>query len=725
MRNCTFVMVLSSLLLLTSACAVGSPSRSDTALPAVDLEEIGFAASFYRPVEYSTDVAMPSYSLPLRPEEVINLREALRLAGASEVDPRLLENGFAIYPSPSPTDDPVEAFGRLSNLGQPIYVSAGIPLHLLHVFFDQLLQQVESRYIYSDLIEICDVLYRESLRREDRLAAAYFAVALSLLQPGFETDSRVSAGVEAEVERIMAHRGFEESGIFQYREDYSQYVPRGHYAASDTLQRYFRGMMWLGRMTFLLNGGDPHGPAATYLVPRSVAMAQTASAVSISSMLATLEHNGEPLLSKWRRIYEVTAFFAGFSDDLSAPQYLEAARAAAGPRIDGEELMTVRFQDSLRAEILRRFGGPRIYGGTGESEIMPEPDGGFSPEQMAEVLGKSTGFRLMGQRYAFDSRVLAAVVFPACGENARGEQRFMPSGLDVANAFGIARAALIQRARGVYEFQHYADSMESLRASIDSMTPEMWHSTLYNTWLHALRLYVQPRGEGYPAWMRTPAWQTHTMSNFLASWAMLRHDTILYVKQTYTPTCGCAPGGPEPSAGFVEPVPGVYAEARAALQMANAGLESYGMMDEGIARQLRSADLVLEQLQSIARRELVGQPLTEADNAFLTGFAERLETVIAPGMETTEGTETSLIADVHTDQNLGQVLEVASGNLDLMILVRARPDGHLEAVVGPVLSYWEFTWPMDERLTDSAWRELLAAGEMERPGWMGRILVSM
>lgn len=708
------------------ACATGSAGGAGAAypLPEPEASDSGFAHRFYRPVEWSTDVAMPSYTLPVRPEEVINLREALHLVGAEEADPRLLANGFAVYPSPRPTDDPVDAFSMLEGSGQPVYVSAGIPLHMLHVFFDQLLQQVEQRYILPDLIEICSALYGRSLEREDHLTAAYFAVALSLLNPDFEADPSVAESVSEEVEMIRAHEGFSESALFEYREDYSQYVPRGHYTASDSLRRYFMGMMWLGRMTFLLNGGQPHGPAADYLVPREVAMAQTAAGVRISSMLATMEAGGETLLLKWRRIYEVTAFFAGFSDDLSAPEYLQAARAVAGPEAGGDQLHEDSFYEAFRVEVLERFGGPRIYSGTGEAVIMPDSATGYSPEQMVEVLGKTAGFRFMGQRYAFDSRILAAVVFPAVGENPDGEQRFMPSGLDVANAFGIARAAQIQRAHGVYGFAHYADSMEALRTSIGSMSQQQWHSTLYNTWLHALKLYVRPRGEGYPAWMRTPAWQTHVLSNFLASWAMLRHDTILYVKQTYTPTCGAAPPGPEPSAGFVEPVPGVYAEIRAALQMARRGLEDYGMMDQGMSRQLESADAMMRRLQSIAERELVGQRLEESDNLFLQSFAERLETVIAPGMETREGTETSMIADVHTDQNLGSVLEVGSGNLDRMLLVRARPDGQLEAVVGPVLSYWELTWPMDDRLTDGAWRQMLREGEVSRPDWTGRILLT-
>ncbi|MGL1562999.1 DUF3160 domain-containing protein, partial [Vibrio parahaemolyticus] len=45
-----------------------------------------------------------------------------------------------------------------------------------------------------------------------------------------------------------------------------------------------------------------------------------------------------------------------------------------------------------------------------------------------------------------------------------------------------------------------------------------------------------------------------------ASWAQLRHDTILYAKQSYTMTKErSAVNRPRPVQGYVEPVPEFYA----------------------------------------------------------------------------------------------------------------------------------------------------------------------
>ncbi|NOQ22022.1 MAG: DUF3160 domain-containing protein [Candidatus Aegiribacteria sp.] len=75
----------------------------------------------------------------------------------------------------------------------------------------------------------------------------------------------------------------------------------------------------------------------------------------------------------------------------------------------------------------------------------------------------------------------------------------------------------------------------------------------------------------------------------------------------------------------------------------------------------------MTRLQNIAERELAGEVITSEDADFLKSFAGYLESAICWDGVTTEGLETSLIADVHTDQNSGLVLEVASEDLDYCI----------------------------------------------------------
>lgn len=702
------------------------PREELTFIPEVESVE-SFVDLFYQPVDYTLEPDMAQIGLPIVEEEVINLEDVLLFAGGYTDTPvSILENGFIIVPSPRPTDNPVTAYEMMKSWEQPVYISAGIPLHLMHIFFDQLLQQVEEKYLREDLEHVCTVLYEKNLLRGHKLNAGYFAVALKLLNPRFEPDESVLGTVTAEIELIMAHQGFDESPVFGYREDYSQYVPRGHYTASITLERYFRSMMWLGRLTMILRGGEPHGPTDEFLVSEEDARNMTTAALLIVSDLCSLDYEGNKLQEIWQKIYETTAFFAGFADDLSVPDYLAAAEMLLGEHPVSNKIYEIEFYNDFLNLIAEEFAGPAIYSGTGQLISLPDEYGGFDPEDFAQALSKTTGFRFLGQRYAIDSEILGKLVFPSVGQNSAGNLRFMPSGLDVAAVFGSSTALEILEETGETGYQWYSDTLVSLGSRIGAMTESDWHESLYTSWLHALYLLQQERGEGYPDFMQTEAWGIHTLSNFLASWAMLRHDTILYIKQSYTMEAGCAPPPPKPSAGFVEPVPEVYAEIRAVLQMAQRGLSAYEMIDEPMTRQLASADELVRRLQNIAELELAGEEISEADSEFLKNFAEYLQGTIAWGQRTEEGTETSLIADVHTDQNTMKVLEVASGYLDCAIVVYRRPDGLIEAAIGPVLSYYEFTWPMNDRLTDEAWRDILHSPQpvVSRPTWIDPIFKS-
>jgi len=711
------LMLLSICTVLAGSCSADIPSE-DLSFPGEDSAVESFSR-FYSPVNYTCVPAMAELDLPLNPDEVINLTEVLFSVSQLTPPDKLIRNGFAVFTNAGETDNPVIAFERISDSGHPVFVSSGITLHLLHIFFDQILQQVETDYLYPDLVVICKELYLSNLNRNNLLNAAFFAVPLSFLDSDFVPHPSVADRVNREVSLMTQHGGFEESPVFGYGEDYSQYVPRGHYTASEELENYFMAMMYMGRLTFLLTGGEPFGQNERFLVSFESAVQMTEAALLVVSDLNTIEADGEPLKQKWCRIYEITAFFAGFADDLSADQYQIAAEAVAGQATSSTVLNSAEFHGEFAAYIAGSFTGPAIYSGTGESVVMPDESGEFDPEDFQSLLSKTTGFRFFGQRYTPDSEMLGKFVFPSIGENPEGDSRFMPSGLDVAASFGCSAALEILQENGTMLHRYYPDTLASMQEMVNAYTDENWHATLYMAWLHSLRLLAVPRGEGYPDFMQTDGWNRCTLSTFLASWAMLRHDTILYAKQSYTALSGCAPpmDAPVPSAGFVEPVPEVYAELRATLQMARRGLEYYGISDDGLSIRFDRAESLLGTLQSIAEKELAGEQSSPGDAEFLEGFAQALEGAIAWGEVTTEGLETTLIADVHTDQNTNRVLEVASGNLDNCVVVYRRADGVVEAATGPVLSYYQFEWPMNDRLTDEAWREMLRADPPERPVW--------
>ena len=84
----------------------------------------------------------------------------------------------------------------------------------------------------------------------------------------------------------------------------------------------------------------------------------------------------------------------------------------------------------------------------------------------------------------------------------------------------------------------------------------------------------------------------------------------------------------------------------------------------------------------------------------------------------------AVIADVHTDINTETVLEEAVGN-PMIIYVAVYIEGRVVITRGGTFSYYEFAQPMNDRLTDEAWQDMLDAGEEPPlPSWLGSFVVN-
>ncbi len=202
----------------------------------------------------------------------------------------------------------------------------------------------------------------------------------------------------------------------------------------------------------------------------------------------------------------------------------------------------------------------------------------------------------------------------------------------------------------------------------------------------------------------------------LASWTELRHDTILYAKQSYTPRITSIPPEETPGIGYVEPVPEFYQRLLALTTMTRRGLTDLQVLNETETYRLNNLETLLRRLLTISTLELEGKQLNESDYEFIRDFGEHLDSIITGVND--QGKETTIIADVHTDTNTALVLEEAVGYVDLIITAYKTPDGKVIMGAGPVFSYYEFKQPMSDRLTDEDWKQLLEAGQQpSRPLW--------
>jgi hypothetical protein len=299
--------------------------------------------------------------------------------------------------------------------------------------------------------------------------------------------------------------------------------------------------------------------------------------------------------------------------------------------------------------------------------------------------------------------------------------RGFPRGLDVMVVLGSDRALSLLDSEGDTDYLGYDVSVNQLLSQFQAFGLADWTKNLYWGWLFGLRPLLAPCGPGYPAFMQSTAWQDKQLNTALASWAELRHDTILYAKQSTTPVVttviGVPINPPPPPPGYVEPVPEVYERLRALTSLTHTGLANLNVLNADMTNRLAGIESVLARLRDISVEELQGQAVSDSDNTFITTFYATLagfcDSSFGPQSEAT-----TMVADVHTDANTQQVLEEGVGYVKLVVAACSVPQQGTFLAAGPVFSGYEFKWPMSDRLTDSEWTNLLAGAEAPAlPDW--------
>ncbi|WP_342707571.1 DUF3160 domain-containing protein [Methanolobus profundi] len=710
----------------------GCTNHPSTSNSAKGTEENEIFTQYYYLEPLDIELQAAQYELPLDTQNIANYDGFIsKISLNDDAIEKLQKNGFVVIENPfNPEEDIItDMYGTLENNDIPVFISSDSLLHLYHIQFDGTLQRIEEKEFYNSIWEIDYELLQRSIEDHDtstgekkeaaRRNMAYFSVALSLLEPDdeqialdeedaffseegkfspeeageytFEIPEAVKEEVETELALIEAHEGYALSPIFSYQEDYSQYVPRGHYTYSEKLKNYFKAFMWHGRMSMLLEG-DLIGSDD----PEKDARIQTLSASLIASHL----ENDDQLMDSWERVYSVTAFYVGFSDDLGPYEYIEALNSVIGGNgtLEGLDI------EALKAE-LATYRSPEIYGGTGDVEIN-EAD----TEELDKALERTTGFRFMGQRYIPDSYMFQNLVYPAV------DDRYMPKSLDLMALLGSKRAYEHLEAQGDTSKPGYTEQYEKLETKFNAFNDQDWTRNLYWSQLYAVQPLMKDYGAGYPTFMQTEAWQDKQLTTGMASWAELRHDTILYAKPSYTVRSSIPPvPETERIMGYVEPVPEFYNRLLALTRMTNSGLKEMDVLDIYSTNRLENLEQVLERLVMISEKELQNEELSEEDYEFIESFGEELEGVIA-GVEKKDQ-KTTIVADVHTDPNSGNVLEEGAGYVDMVVVAYKLPDGRIFIGAGPVMTYYEFEQPVSERLTDEAWRKMLESSPPSKTEW--------
>lgn len=667
----------------------------------------------------------------------------------------LMKNGFVVSERLG-SDTFGSLYYRIYSDDLPVFVSADSILQAWHRSFDSMLEELEEavaapllRQVLTNMaLRIPDAIQAygngplaTSLRDADYFLSVGRALASGAIVTYFQQSNDVSRTLDA-IEAGSLQEYFSIFGTTRAI-DFSQFKPRGHYDNVDSLRRYFKGMMWLGRIDLRI-GGDFPGQDEREL----------GTAIVLTDLL---QRSGQR--TNWAQLDAALKRFIGISDSMNPSQLADflAAQDVGG----ATAVASARDLTRLREKVLGgSLGSQEIRG---DAYYSP-----FGPAQM--TLPRS--FALMGQRFALDSWALSKVVYDSIIWDTNGipeekdkVQRRLPSGLDVAfsvlaNNAPVSDLAFRMTDSGGLKFRDnlpYQHNLAAVRRVIDQQLDESWDATMYLGWLSCLRALSPPLTDrNYPEAMRTRAWGYKDLNTQLASWTELRHDTVLYAKPSYTGNLLCIY-----PAGFVEPRTNLWSRLRKMALQVSATIKeinySGGMSPGGAVfvrvpwqtaapKQLAFLNSFADRMSTlltISEKELRQEPLNTNEIAFLqtviedekdgygknrySGWYPTLFYVNAFGQNyvlagTRDGPDKvdALVIDVHTDPpqpeigDPGYVLEEATGNVNLLVIaVDNGPDRMIYA--GPVFSYYEFTNQGIVRKNDAEWQADMKNGKSPTP----------
>ncbi|MGZ8901607.1 MAG: DUF3160 domain-containing protein, partial [Limisphaerales bacterium] len=633
----------------------------------------------------------------------------------------------------------------------PVFLSADAMLQAWHRSYVSMLQELEETYFYNEWISVLEKM-SESIPaiwgqqgptslRDPILDADYFLTVALSLGKGTNVPSRLSQ--DGRVADTLAEIGEQKIAEFPLfgtcrRLDFSQFQVRGHYAESFQLSRYFQMVMWLGRIDFRITPAkaDPYCNAND----------PSRELASSALLFFLLQQSGS--FNSWSQMNAVIEVFVGKCDSMNFAQLGALLQAAA----------ITQPADLLNPANFARLHELLLAGNFGVQEIMSDTyvaPGGKLPRT----------FAVFGQRFVPDSWGLGKVVwdnFISAGDLRR---RFLPFSLDVAfgalanNATIPQLIAHMQNSSGhdLRDGFEYQQNLAAVRQTIDSQPPGFWQQNIYSHWLSTLRALSEPTtGASFPQSFRSRAWSMKNLNTQLASWTHLRHDTVLYAKQSYSGFFICS----YPKA-YVEPVPKFWsalksmadssAEFIAGLQLAPrsggyirqrdaSGYPSWtvtfnsalvqsnqvvflrrfaaqaAMLEDISVRQLARQPLTPEQIESLQdiveiQKDYFGKRFTGwypnlfYKNCFFTDHRATYDFHYAHGCDRAD----QIITDVHTAPSPapGHVLHQAVGYVNFLLIAVDCGDEAPVVYGGPVLSHYELPTSSLKRYADDEWKGML------------------
>ena len=686
------------------------------------------------------------YNLTPSANNIVYLDSVIqKLKLTQEEQDLLLQNHFVVTERLNTSSFGSAYQSNVFNKDLPVFISTDLILHALHTSYDNILKGVEGALMMPNIQEYLTDLYNNlpafTAKYGKKLPVniedvdLYLSVALSLIN---NTRLQTRYASQENYNQIMAAiEGEKLTGVQLFTNstrkrsiDFSQFKVRGHYVFSEedsrmgsvNLEPYFKTMMWLGRIDFLMTPPPTGGVEPKWEFEEIQRM-------NVSAFILNELMQASPKKMLLQQNNEIVTYLVGKSDNLTSEEYTRytLTKGITNATQLMDSLVYVDYFDGLSTnpEFEQKYMGAFYFVDVSgdKPDVLP------------------VSFLLSGQRFIIDSYVFANVVFDRIVYKSAKVMRMMPDPLDVLYSLGNNDALpFLEDELTTYP---YATQLALMRNLIDGKEPQFWSESLYNAWLSSIRaLNPAPDDEKMPFFMRTGAWHQQKMNTQLSAWTQVRHDNLLYAKPSYTGGANCSF-----PYSYVEPYPEFFKRlgdyANDAAQFFS-GQKVQVNFSVPVDQYFRNFAGVMSKLEILAQKELDSQPFSTEEEIWLKQMlVEQIyhECGAKPFTgwiwdlywDVTKVTDPDFInVDIHTQptdefgNEVGKVLHAGLGEINLGVCLAKIPGSNATAAyTGAFMSYYEYITDDFLRVTDQEWAKKVSSGNLpERPEWVNSYLAN-
>lgn len=674
------------------------------------IEKISFADYYVEPVPL-TGITIKDYKLPLNVKiDTLNYHDVSRKFDLSKGLTSLDTNGFTLLDNPAPQEinNFYSAYSFLTKKDVPLLITSDFLLHYHQNTVKQVFKEIEENVFYDNLFKITRSLYdsaksryetrlseigdvNDSVLEGERLAMAYFAVTLKLLEPTsaqvdlnssdpnkftvkesqslyFNVLPYLQNDVTEEMRLIKEANGLKKSPILLYQKNYSDFSVPAEYRGNERLYNFYLARTWLNSI-FPLVINDKACP--TCLLDKYDSYINLIAVSFITKDFASDQN----LKNRWALVYKLISYHKGLRDDLTYLDYDSEMKKLFGDNYEPADIFAERNPDKTKnLEKLR-------------TNLLAIPFNEFQGALDKKNDKPRLGFKLLTDYYWPNSYIFSRLQGDNVGKYQGGKpkennttfcdgnnlSRCGASGFDI---IGLVHDKLTSHDYWV-ENTNYAGYDQKLAALRSEFSKNLiWHTNRFWSLLGVFKSMFEQNNGQMQIYSQTAPWQQRLVDVAMAAWIDLQLPLETLLPASEEASGGLSSSSVSDNDYYIEPNYSLIQKLIADNEMI------FGMMEAlNVNKQVGSVSLLLKdendklkKVEAIMKKELSDEVLNSNDQAFIGSLAKQYSLIGSPAQQFTS--------------KFGSKYIYESVNVKFMALVYQLGESKFIAI-GPIFSFQE------------------------------------